>query len=964
MRYFNRTILLSHPNGDRSDYIPPRGWFSFDFEVPDRDQPVSHALRLVGEPDYFWKWRCEAGSPYSIAMAIDDALCTESTFRSTYALKFICRNEPYGRNAWIKLHRADLNPGARYRFAFAGRGEGLTYAAGGGIRAELEIYFRKPDRHPDDVFDPPDDVVGLSLPPGTFDWQEQTLDFTLPEEAVCVIVHLGLRGVAGTCWLGTPRLFPGEGDSIIPDFDRQQDREPAYRYVADNMSRRDWLEFECRIDGTPVFRGGKYSAIFRRPDFEIALGELAPGRHTVSLHFLNDYESAVGFVLQQLELLEYGNHEFEIIAAPEFVSGDEPCRVLIRTTRTGVELTAGTEKFHFDQPGLQVLRLALPRDGAETVRLRLESAGFADGFTVRRTAGGGDPILLSTGDAIYVPATPADMERFLEWYLGHRLGNAICFRHSYRWGGGRHPDRRIWERLVPLLRELNVPYHLMVDGRELPGMNSNPSDELLASPVYLGRQAHENDGSFCYWGNSLWGRSELPEPYADILSRGVDKGGIQPHVRPKRRGGRAWWFFDPTDAADMKEAAEAFVRNLADARGESTRHSGPSTLFRYFFQAGYRFLLAEQMYGPEEVVLAALRGASRAGGSGGFGAHLAAQWSSTPHDAPEHAERYFLSLATCYLQGVTQINLEEGLYRMEKDFAAHDRFSDCCRRHREAHTRFRRFLETHPRRGELVTPIACIQGRYDGWSCFCRDNVWRREGEQWRFGEAEESFDLLTVFYPRSRLESIYRCPCPAEPQGWYSGTPCGPVDLVPFEGDWGRYRALIFLGWHSFLPPDGERLLEFVRSGGTLLLTRRHFSATLKHDGAPEYRNDPALDELLGPDWRNASEKFRRRRIGAGEINVFMTDSYPAAIRADYSREMRRIADRISAEEAARGWIKGNADVNFAVYEENRRRKACLLNIRWWDRQTSAVIRQNAGTELALTVPFGEILEIDLPPA
>ena len=149
----------------------------------------------------------------------------------------------------------------------------------------------------------------------------------------------------------------------------------------------------------------------------------------------------------------------------------------------------------------------------------------------------------------------------------------------------------------------------MVDGREVPGMNANPPEELLAGAYYLGRRSHENDGAFNYWGtNNLI----YEEPAGDIMAKGVDMGGITPHIRPVHRGDQAWLFYDPEKAGNCKEAAEYFVENLRISRGECTRHSGPSTLFRYFFQAGYSTLLAEQMYCAEDVLLSSLRGASKA----------------------------------------------------------------------------------------------------------------------------------------------------------------------------------------------------------------------------------------------------------------------------------------------------------------------------------------------------------------
>ena len=957
MRYFQQNVFLQYLNGDRSGYIPPCGSYSVDFSVPEHDFPVSHSIRLVGETAYFWKWRSENGSSYAFAMSIDDALSKKDTFGETYALSFECKQERYERNAWLKLYQQDFPEKSEYRFVFPAKVKDLQYGEGGYIAAELEIYRKKSGRHPNDVFDTPDEIRRITLPEGTFDWQEFELTFPMPEDAVCILVHIGMKNVSGSVLLGSPRLYPAGNDNILPPFDRTQARDPHYNYLAENMSRRDWIEFELFIDGKSVFCGEKYTSIFRRPDFELEAGVLAPGKHTMTIQFHNEYDSAVGFMLQQLDLLEYGNHPFELIAAPEFLKKDDPCRVLIKTSVDQLTLESCGKLHNFKGKGLHVLHLP-PLSSAEQTYV-VEGAGFRDSFLVKECKNSTEKLYLSTGDSIFIRQTPEDMLRFLEWYLSNHIGNAICFRHSYRWGGGRFMDEKIWEKVLPLLQELGIFYSVMVDGRELPGKNANPPERLLQSPYYLGRQAHENDGAFNYWNNTLWKPEPLPEPYADILSRSMDKGGIQPAVRPKRNGDHAWWFFDPTAAENMKEAAEAFVCNLMDAKGESIRHSGPSTHFRYFFQAGYQFLISEQMYGPEEIVLASLRGASRAYGVDGFGAHLATQWSSTPHDTPEHAERYFLSLATCYLQGVTQINTEEGLYRMENGFVDHDRFSRNCLTHLDAHTRFRRFMQTHPREGELVTPIACVQGRYDGWNCFGRGgNVWKREGKQWEEGDAELSFDLLNIFYPRSRMSSIYCCPCPVKPQGWYSGTPYGPVDLVPFEGDWKKYKAVVFLGWHSYLKEDGKKLLEYVSNGGTLLLSKRHLSMNLEHDGTACYETDPALDALLGKSWLD-STGILRRKVGTGCVIFFGDDFYPynAAVRSAYETEIRTIAESVVEAEKENGWVSGNEDVNFAVYERpDGFRDIYLLNIRWWDRNSSTVTVHRQGIATETEIPEGVI--------
>lgn len=958
MRFFSRTILLSNPNGEKKDFIPVCGSFSKEFTVPQRDFPVTSVIRFAGEPDYFWKWRRESGSPYSMSQTLDDALDSRDTFREAFSLAFDCHNEPYDKEAWMKI-KEDFLPGKEYTFSFPCKRENLSYADGGTVRVELEIYRQKEGRHPWDVFDASDELLYLEVPQGTGSWQLLEKRFTMPQDAVCMIVHVLLRGVSGKVLLGSPKLVTEGKDNIIPPFERMQHRDREYCYTAAHISRREWIEFACFIDGKKIFDGEKYTSIFRRPDFELDAGVLTAGKHTVTFQFKNDYPAAVGFVMQQLELLEYGHHDFEIIWAPEYITEKTPLRLLLKTAKDDVAVTVAGTVTVFPKAGLNVLHLAALPCGQHEIQI--DSPGHADSvkIDVIPRYEDAEKLCLSTGDAIFIRQTPEEMLNYLEWYLENHIGNAVCFRHSHRWGGGRQMDPAIWQAVIPLLNELGIYYSLMVDGRELPGRNFNPPDSLIDGPYYLGRQAHENDGAFYYWNNTLWKPEPFPEPMGDILSRSVNPGGIHPAVRPKRKGIDTWWFFDPTDCSDMKEASAALVANFKDAQGASTRHSGPSTLFRYFFQAGYKFLVAEQMYGPEEVILSSLRGASKAYGADGFGAHLAVQWGSKPHDTPEHAERYFLSLASCYMQGVTQINTEEGLYRMESGFVDYDRFSRNCERHREAHTRFRRFMESTPRRGKMVTPVACIQGRYDGWCCFVRNNVWFRQGDPWQFGDAEKSFDLLKVFFPRSRFEAIAHSNCPVAPQGWYTGTPYGPVDLTPFEADWSSYRCVIFLGWHSFEKGDGEKMLSYVKNGGTLLLSRRHLSVNLVHNGAPEYVADSALDELLGKNWQSASGIIRRQ-TGRGKVIFFASDSFPAeeSIRAEYSAAMKEAAEEVCALESEKCYVKANEDVNFSVRElPDGSRQVLLLNIRWWDKKSASVTLCRNGITETVEVPEGVII-------
>ncbi len=955
--FFQRTVLLHHPTGSRETRLRPNGEFSLDFQVPVRSQKIGYSLRVSGETDEFWKWRTERGNPYWLAETIEDSLVREVFPEENFALLFSGKGEDFERNAYMLLKSGTFLAGREYRFEVSAKSEELSIAPDGEALCELGIYLRKEGRAPDDVYDQPDRLIQLNLAPGTCNETLLSEKFVMPEEASALLIRVGFRRAWGKAWFGTPRLLTDGCDSPVPLFDTTQYRFLEYNWLGENLDRRYDPCFEILVDGERVFYGEQYNAIYRRPDFTVNLPELTPGIHTLTLRLCADYPTAVGFLLLGLELIEEGADTFEILASPEFFPEETPCPILIRTNRNNVTVS-GTV---FAEKGIHVL--ALPHMKAGGIkRIELSSGDCRRTVEFRSiTVGKTDGLRLSSSDAVFIHQSPEDFLRYLQWYAGNRIGNAMRFRPCWRWSGSRACDNSSWEILIPLLNQLKMDYVLQVDARELPGKNANPSDELMAGPGYLGRQAHENDGAMYYWGTSYY--ENPPQPISDIMGRSIDYGGIQPHIRPPRNGKRSWRFFDPTCASDMKEAAEEFVNNLAAIRGTSSRHSGPSPLFRYFFQAGYDYLETEQMYGPEEPLLASLRGASKAYHKTEFGAHLATQWSSTPQNTPEHAERYWLSLCDCYLQGATQFNIEEGLWRMESGFVDYDRYSENCLRHLEAHTRFRRFMETHRRRGKLVVPAGVVQGRYDGWCSISRGNVWAREGDAWTFGEPEKSYDLMTVFYPRSRFAPIYERPvCTVEPHGWYTGTPFGPVDIFPFEGDFSGYRTVIFLGWHTFEEGDGKKLLDFVTNGGRLLLASPHLSTGTERNKASVHPVSPELDALLGEEWRQAAKAFSRH-VGKGKVFYFPEDRYPSSVEEPYRNAMKELVEEAVCEEYQKGWIEANEDVNFTVYDDEATgmRVIYLLNIRWWDRKSSSVTLRMNGEKIPLEIPYGTIQTLTL---
>lgn len=438
--------------------------------------------------------------------------------------------------------------------------------------------------------------------------------------------------------------------------------------------------------------------------------------------------------------------------------------------------------------------------------------------------------------------------------------------------------------------------------------------------MFRGKQAHENDGGYYYWQHFKY-----QGLHSDMAARNRPWGGIFAKHRPIYTDHGTFIHYDTEGVTDMADGARKLVSNLRYSKGESVRHTGPSSLFRYFYQAGYEWAGAEQMYGPEETILSALRGASLAYSRPVYGSLHAMQWGSGPFTDPKHSLRLYLSLAAAYMHGSSHMNTEEALWT---DEFMNDRYSPSGKEHIAAQHRVLDFIETHNRRGEFHSNIAVIQGRNDAWKSFGRGSLWSQDGEKWKFNKACESFDLLKVFYPNHIIDGC-------GPEGWFTSTPYGPVDLLPVEAPqdvMNRYKAMIFLGWNTYDKGDFERIRDYVFNGGTLILSAAHINAGLQPDEQLVFPQDDApVREMLGEDYRNLTQQTVLG-YGKGKVIYFPTPLYPAEepLKADYIKVMQDVAASTVKPETENGWIDAAPSVGFAAWQDGGRRTLYVLNTDW----------------------------------
>ncbi|WP_299557345.1 hypothetical protein [Seonamhaeicola sp.] len=936
---FDTTGYVLNP-GDKLNVI---------FNLPVNEHKVKRRMRVTGAsilPEIF-NPRSEV-TFRNHCYHIDDYLSQEDTYsKDDYALIFAGKNESFEKNAYYRLSQNQLTKfkGKKVQVQFPVKREIKGFGTTGFFKLRLQLYKEKLGRALDDIFDEADQVWELNVPEGESDWEVITKDFEIPEDIACILVQIISLNMSGECKVGTPSFK--SVDEVLRCYPIQPyktNTKGQENWIGENLSSKEWPEFEFAINGKPFFIGKIFDRASEVGEFDVNLPELPLGDYELSMKLLDRFPAKYPFLLKTIEIHENSARDFEVVYIPKFVSNNSPFGILIETNKPHVELIISGDKHidpvvhkkEFVQTGLHAL-VFNAGDASLNQKIRISDGTNEAVESIKQIINKKDDgVYISTGDDIYISRSKEQWGKYLKWHMREGIGNSYCWRPSYQWSGARGADPEFYSWAVNLLQGLQMPYALMTEGRTIPGRNINPSDEVIDSPFYMGRQAHEDDGSFYYWEHF-----KHEGLYSDLAAKFRPYGGIFAKARPIHTNNSTFVHYDPYGVKDMADGAKTFVENLSKARGSSTRHTGPSTLFRYFFQAGYEWVGAEQMYGPEEVIMSSIRGACKAYNKKDFGTHLALQWANYPFNDTDHTRRFFLSLAISYIHGATHINTEEGVWNVE---SGEDRFSIEGKAHIKKQSDLLYYIQTHERRGRPVAPIAVIQGRNDAWKSFMRSNAWSQKGDEWEFGAPEEGFDLLKAFYPNSVMDHVYLLKDePRRPKGFYTATPYGLVDLLPIEAPQevlDDYGALAFLGWNSYQKDDFERMLAFVKKGKTLLLTGNHINTELKRNRPTQYpEDDKVLIELLGSDYKTKKSPYRHK-VGKGEVIFYPQKLYPAEspIRNEYVQDLKNIGKAAIANQWQNGWVEAADNIEFAAWDwdDGETRTIYLLNIDWWSEKVS----------------------------
>ena len=469
-------------------------------------------LFFTGETATFYQWKNEPDEP-QFYRRLDDALDTAEAEKEAYALHFEGTDADYPLRACTKvLWPPVLSYLALSAFTedwtcgIRAKAKNVKIGTDGYLRLRFEVRYKKPGLSRRRGYGPVDQVTQIDFAEGSYDWQDICRSLTIPtQETANVFVCLEGRHFSGDIWFEAPFLTSSNGYNTVPSFGIFTEDRPQFNWLGQNLSKKEWPSFAVSLNGTEIWNGPIFERCHRYSEWQIHLPEgLLFDDNVLTITRLNQGREPLPYRLHEIGavLVHDAYAPFRIVAVPEQVPVGVEFGILVKAAEAmTVEWTSDAIKLvgpKVIQAGLQVLRCRVDKPGTY---LRFSVNGIQDEIR-RAVIKKEDGEITGTGDLIYIDQTPADFEEFLSWYLAEGVGNLLTIRPTYRWSGCRQIDPKVWEMLVRVLNGMNVKYAHMIDGRELPGVNTNPARDLLQSPAFLGRQNHERDGAQCYWGYS------------------------------------------------------------------------------------------------------------------------------------------------------------------------------------------------------------------------------------------------------------------------------------------------------------------------------------------------------------------------------------------------------------------------------------------------------------------------------
>lgn len=295
------------------------------------------------------------------------------------------------------------------------------------------------------------------------------------------------------------------------------------------------------------------------------------------------------------------------------------------------------------------------------------------------------------------------------------------------------------------------------------------------------------------------------------------------------------------DHPDMKAAAENYVKSVSELIEIDRELEVPAVisveataLNKYNAEAGVDFPMLELMCGNPEILVPSLRGVARATRAKLWGTYVAHEWyGGMRHDDILKRKRLELAYKYAYMSGSNAFCLESG----DELITAYDqRFeadSEICQDYRNVLTYISDYIKKDSRPvGGPKVKLAFVSGLYDSWGGWGGSAAWSQVGrEEWGYNEAEFSWRMLEELGTKRQWYDIANF----GDEDLSSAPAYGMYDVIPIEAPVDvlcQYDYLIFMGWNSMTDENMDKLIEYTKNGGHLLMTAAHMNCRTQRKG------------------------------------------------------------------------------------------------------------------------------------
>ena len=309
---------------------------------------------------------------------------------------------------------------------------------------------------------------------------------------------------------------------------------------------------------------------------------------------------------------------------------------------------------------------------------------------------------------------------------------------------------------------------------------------------------------------------------------------------------------------NVKDAHDRYIKTVSELVKRNQKIGMPASisvestaLTKYNIEAGIKMHIVETPNSDPDFIIPSARGAvNNLSDTPFWGSLIAHEWyGGMRHEDTLKRKRLNLLTKFLYMHGTRTLMLESGDNYVSAYGDSYEWDSEICKHMRNEIDSFVYYSKNddRPSHSPKVT-FGILSGLYDGYAAYSNSSIWAQFGgrREWGHTDAEFSYRLLNSMGAKRRWGDV-------DNYGDYdtSAFPAyGTYDIVPIEADvnaLSKYEYLVMLGWNTMTDENMDKLTEYVRRGGKLLLSGAHLNYSVKREGEFLPPSNEKLEALCG---------------------------------------------------------------------------------------------------------------------